>query len=271
VKTDTPLDLWLALRGFPALLARDIVVLRREMGFFLARTLMQPLLLLFVFTSVFPRIGQSVGGKGGAAAFSTLLVGGTMASAMLFQGIQAVALPLVQDFGYTREIEDRVLAPLPLWAIAVQKICSGAIQALIAALIVLPLAAFIPATPVHLDVNWAHIVFVLPLCALLSASLGLAVGTRAAPRHIPLIFSLVVVPMTFLGAVYYPWTALEPLPWLKLAVLLNPLVYLSEGLRMALTTDLPHMHPATIYGALCGFTLVLGWLGIQGFRRRVLS
>ena len=40
---------------------------------------------------------------------------------MIFQGVQAVALPLVQDFGYTREIEDRVLAPMPVWAVAVRE------------------------------------------------------------------------------------------------------------------------------------------------------
>ena len=42
-------------------------------------------------------------------------------------GVQAVALPLVQDFGYTREIEDRVLAPMPVWAVAAEKVASGAI------------------------------------------------------------------------------------------------------------------------------------------------
>ena len=64
---------------------------------------------------------------------------------MIFQGVQAVALPLVQDFGYTREIEDRVLAPMPVWAVAAEKVASGAIQALLASLVVFLLAAFIPA------------------------------------------------------------------------------------------------------------------------------
>ena len=79
------------------------------------------------------------------ANFATLLVGGTIASAMIFQGVQAVALPLVQDFGYTREIEDRVLAPMPVWAVAAEKVAGGAVQALLASLVVFPLALFIPA------------------------------------------------------------------------------------------------------------------------------
>ena len=109
------------------------------------RTIMQPLLLVFVFTYVFPKIGQGVGGSSAAEAqFSTLLMAGVVATSMIFQGVQAVALPLVQEFGYTREIEDRVMAPMPVWAVAVEKIAAGAIQALIAGLVVFPLAAVHP-------------------------------------------------------------------------------------------------------------------------------
>jgi ABC-2 type transport system permease protein len=232
---------------------------------------MQPLLLIFVFTYVFPKIGQSIGGARGATEFSTLLVGGVIASALIFQGVQAVALPLVQDFGYTREIEDRVLAPMPVWAVAVEKVTSGAIQAMIAALVVFPLAAVIPATPVHLHVHWFELITVLPLACVMSATLGLTIGTRVEPRQVPLIFSLLVIPMTFLGAVYYPWKNLTPLPWLKWAVLINPLVYMSEGMRMALTNGIPHMAAWAIYAALVGFTIAFLRFGIQGFKRRVLS
>ena len=257
--------------AFGALMLRDLAVLRKEIGMFLGRTVMQPLLLIFVFAYVFPKIGQAIGGARGAAGFSTLLVGGVIASALIFQGVQAVALPLVQDFGYTREIEDRVLAPMPVWAVALQKVASGAIQALIAALVVFPLAAFIPATPVHLHVHWFYLVTILPLACVMSAALGLTIGTRVEPRQVPLIFSLLVIPMTFLGAVYYPWKSLSPLPWLKVFVLINPLVYMSEGMRLSLTVGVPHMTPIAIYAALIVFTAAFLRLGISGFRKRVLS
>src|SRR5687768_3322185 len=111
------------------MLLRDLVVLRKSLAAFAARTVMQPLFTVFVFTYVFPKIGQGVGGGGAAsAAFSTLLVPGTVATASIFQGIQSVALPLVQEFGFTREIEDRVMAPLPVWAVAGEKLVAGAIQ-----------------------------------------------------------------------------------------------------------------------------------------------
>ena len=258
--------------AFVALLLRDVTVLRKEIGMFLGRTIMQPLLLIFVFTYVFPKIGQGIGGSGRAAeGFSTLLVGGVIASAMIFQGIQAVALPLVQDFGYTREIEDRVLAPLSVSALAFEKVVAGAVQAIIAGLVVFPLAFFIPANTVHLNIRPIYLVTLFPLGALMSAALGLTVGTRVEPRQVPLVFSLLVIPMTFLGCVYYPWATLQNIAWLKWAIVINPLVYLSEGLRLSMAKGVPHMPVLAIYAAIIGFTLLLLRWGIEGFRRRVLT
>ena len=129
---------------------------------------------MFVFTYVFPKIGQAIGGAHGAATFSTLLVGGVIASTMIFQGVQAVALPLVQDFGYTREIEDRVLAPMPVWAVAAEKVdvaarsrrCSRRSWCSRSPRSSRP-------TPVHLHVHWIYLLTLMPLAAVMSAALGL--------------------------------------------------------------------------------------------------
>jgi ABC-2 type transport system permease protein len=112
---------------------------------------------------------------------------------------------------------------------------------------------------------------VLPLSALLGASLGLTIGTRVNPRQVPLLFGVVVIPITFLGATYYPWASLGPIAWLKWLVLINPLVYMSEGFRIALTPQLQHMPTWGVYLALVAFTAALALWGIQGFRNRVLS
>jgi ABC-2 type transport system permease protein len=257
--------------AFGALLLRDLSVLRKEFGQFMARTVMQPLLFVFVFAYVFPKIGQGVGGAAGSVAFSSILVPGVVAIACIFQGIQAVALPLVQDFGYSREIEDRVMAPLPVWGVALEKVVAGAIQGLVAAAIVFPLALVVPATPVHLDVRPLLLFTLLPLAAFTAASLGLVLGTRVNPRQVPLLFGIVVIPIVFLGATYYPWANLTPIPWLKALVLLNPLVYMSEGMRVSLTPWVPHMAYWAIYGGMIGFIALFLVLGIDGFRKRVLS
>ncbi|MFN8019516.1 MAG: ABC transporter permease [Acidimicrobiales bacterium] len=254
--------------AFRALLARDLYVLRHNLREFIPRTVLQPLLLVFVFTYVFPKIGQSVGGNN--SAFSTMLVAGVLASVILFQGIQSVALPLVSEFGYTREIEDRVLAPLPVELVAVEKVVAGALQCVLAAAIVFPIAYFVPATPVHITYHWAVLLTLVPLACVGAAALGLMFGTMFDPRTVPLLFGIIVVPLTFLGCIYFPWQALEAIPWLQVVVLANPLVYISEGFRAALT-PVPHMSLWAIYPVLTAFTALFLWRGIEGFKKRVLA
>jgi len=257
-------------RAFLALLHRDLHVLRKHWFLFFVRTIMQPLLLMFVFTYVFPKIGQGVGGARGSAEFTTTLVAGVVGLAIVFQGIQAVALPLVQEFGYSKEIEDRVLAPLPTKIVGIQKIVTGMLNGLIAAVLVFPIAAVVPATPVHLKIHWLVLLTLAPLAGWVAAALGLVLGTRVAPQNVSYLFALVVLPLTFLGAIYYPWKALEAVRWLQIAVLVNPLVYMCEGFRAALT-GIPHMGLPWVYGALALFAVVLTWLGIAGFERRVVT
>jgi ABC-2 type transport system permease protein len=259
-----------ALAAFVGLLHRDLRVLTHEKGKFLIRTISQPLLLVFVFTYVFPTIGQGFSTSAGAS-FTDILVPGVLAITVLIKAIQSVALPLVQEFGYTREIEDRVMAPLPVWGVAVEKMVAGALQGLLAAAIVAPIALIVPAEPISLQINWPAFVGVLLLAPLAASALGLVLGTYVEPNTVPLMFSIVILPVTFLGATYYPWAALNPIPWLKVATLANPLVYMAEGFRLALTPQFETMPPLAVFAALVITTALLGWLAIRGFHRRVVS
>ena len=199
--------------AFAALLYRDLAVLKKNLREFIPRTIIQPFLLVFVFLYVFPKIGQGVGGgrAGGESFFATILVAGVVGLSILFQGIQSVALPMVQEFGYTKEIEDRVLAPLPVSLVAIGKVVAGALQGLVAACVVFPIAAFVHAAGVvpHLTIHWAILLTMIPLACITTASLGLTFGTKFDPRQVPALFALIILPITFLGGTYYAWTTLH--------------------------------------------------------------
>ena len=263
-------------RAFIGLFLRDLHVLQREKIPFLIRICMNPLLFLFVFTYIMPHMsgGAQLNPTAAMAGgnFSTVLLPGLMAVAIMFSGIAAVALPLAQEFGITREIDDRVMCPLPVAAVAIEKIVFSALQSMIAAAVVFPLAYYVPATPVVAHVNsWPFLILVLALASLTAGALGLVIGTSVKPAQIGLIFGTVVMPITFLGCVYYPWAKLDKMPILQHAVLINPIVYMSEGLRAALTPQLDHMHPVLIVTMLWFFLVLLTWLGIKGFVRRVIG
>jgi len=263
-------------RAFAGLFLRDLYVLRREFFPFVIRVCMNPLLFLFVFTYVIPHMttGAAMNPTGAMAgnAFSTVLLPGLMAVAIMFSGIAAVALPLAQEFGITREIDDRVMCPLPVPFVAIEKICFSAVQSVVAACIVFPLAYYVPTVhPTTHVSSWPFLILVVALASLTAGALGLTIGTSVKPQQIGLIFGVVVIPITFLGCVYYPWAALTHIRWLQMGVLINPIVYMSEGLRASLTPSLPHMNPYLILSMLVASLCLLTWLGIKGFLRRVIG
>ncbi len=268
---------WIALR---ALILRDLVVLRKHLVEFVVRTLVQPFLLCFVFLYVFPKIGQGIGASsvpGAESAFATVLVPGVVGLSIMFQGIQAVAMQLAQEFGFTREIEDRVQAPCPIWLVAISKVISGMAQGIISAALVLPIAAVVHASGVEANINlhWQFILTIVPLACLAMTSLGLLLGTSFEPRNLGLMFGFIVLPITFLGGTYYQWTHLAPVKigsfhWLQTVVLINPLIYVNDGMRAAFT-NAPHMHLYVIYPALLAFSALFLTLGLRNFRRKVLA
>ena len=86
---------------FFAFLRRDVRVAIRELPFFLVRTTMQPVLLLIVFGYLLPKMNFMAG------SYKTALLPGILAVSLTISAIQSVALPMVQEFGWTREIDDR--------------------------------------------------------------------------------------------------------------------------------------------------------------------
>jgi ABC-2 type transport system permease protein len=261
-----------ALRSFGALLLRDVSVEARNLPDFLLRTVLQPALFVFVFAYLFPRIGQGVGAGGAGDDFAGVIITGLVASTAVFTGVSTVSLPLSIEFGATREIEDRIMAPLPVWAVGAEKILFGAAQSLFAAAIVLPLGIWLSATPVAIEVHSPLLLITVALLACLtSGALGLVIGTLVRPDKMGLVFAALVVPLTFLGCVYYPWSQLDVVPWLQVGVLVNPLVYMSEGLRAALTPGVPHMPEWAVLGVGFAFLAALWFSAMRLFARRVTT
>jgi len=252
--------------GFAALLRRDVRVARRELPYFLTRTTLQPLLFVVVFGHLLPRMGFV------NRAYTAALLPGILGISLAFSSLQSVALPMVADFGFTKEIEDRLLAPVADWIVALEKVVSGILQGVLAALFVLPIARLIMGPIPSLALG--HPLEVLAVTVLGAASfstLGLVLGTVIQGQQIGLMFSIVVAPMIMFGCAYYPWTGLATIPWLQYAVLVNPLVYVSEGMRGALTPTLPHMPVPAVLAALTLVTGLLWVAGLRTFRRRAFS
>jgi ABC-2 type transport system permease protein len=253
-------------RVFRSLLARDVVVVRRELVYFLMRTAMQPLMICVVFGYLLPKMGFVRGG------YTSALLPGVLAQSLALAAVQSVALPMVTDFGFSREIEDRLLAPIPSWLVALEKVVSGTLQALIAAAFVLPIARLIMGPIDGLSItNVGPILLVTIFGAVAFSMMGLYLGCVVAAQQIGLLFGIVVAPMIMFGCAYYPWRSLDVAPVVKYAVLVNPLTYIAEGLRGVLIPHLPHMPLPAVLGALTLITVVFWRLGLRAFMKRAVG
>ena len=248
------------------MLARDPRVMRRSLAATFLRVVLQPLLFVFVFSYVIPKTGAAPAGT----AFATILVPGLVGSAIAMQGLLAVVFPLTMELSWQRSIEDRVLAPVPVPLLAVEKIVAASVQAVIGGLLVFPAVLLVhakgQAPQIHVE-NWPVFVVVVLAGAVLAAATGLLLGTLVAPDQVQVLFAGVLLPMTMLGCVYYPWAALAPIRWLQIAVLTNPVVYLSEGLRAALTPQLAHLPAAAFLAVLVAGATGLSLLATSTFTR----
>jgi ABC-2 type transport system permease protein len=181
-------------------------------------------------------------------------------------------MPLIGEFQFTHEIEDRLLAPIENHWLAIEKVCFGAAQAVVSGLAVIPAAWLLLRPGVELNLE-SPLMFagVTLLVALMSASGGLALGCSVGQNQIGLMFSMVLTPMIFFGCTYYPWSALASFPILQKVVLVNPIVYASEGLRGTLVPQFPHLPVIAVFLGLVIFDALLLVVGLRQFRRKAVT
>jgi ABC-2 type transport system permease protein len=254
------------MTAFLALLRRDLVVASRNAFLLMVSALTQPILVILVFGNILPRLGLV------AQDLGTVMVPGLMAIAILMAGVQGVLIPLVQDLSGSREVDERLLAPTSVFGVSAGRIVAGAIHAAAAGLVAGP-AMIVLMHGVGLgDVGpkWLVLLPLVVLCGLLSAAFGLTLGTKVQPRFSGLLFAVVLGPMMLFGCAYYPWVRLSAIGPVRYVFLLNPLTFMSEAMRLAVTPDTPHMPQPLLLAGLLGYLALFTVVGARSFERRTI-
>ena len=265
----------LAMTAFYAILRRDVVVTGRDFIPFLLQTLLQPLFFLFIFGTVLPSIGLA------RAGFGSVLLPGIVALTAFTAALQGVTLPLVLDLGFAREIDDRLLAPLPVWFVSAEKVLFAALRGLVAGAVIFPLAAWILGSEFAVRSDRIPVlILIMLLTSCAGATVGMTIGTLIKPEQIGLMFALILTPLLFTGCTYYPWSLLENIKWFQVITLFNPLTYAAEGMRYAMvpeqsffghTVAFPTLELKWVLLGLGATVVVFFVLGSRTFRRRVIT
>jgi ABC-2 type transport system permease protein len=256
---------WGPWRTGLAILRRDLFVTLREFPIFLAQVTLQPLFLLFVFGKVLTELGYA------RPDYQLVLFPGLVALAAVLTGLQSTALPLVIEFSYSNEIEDRLLAPLPIGAVAVEKVVFAAMRAFVAAAVMFPLGVWILGSIPWTASTFPAVLAMTVLGCLLGAAMGLILGTYVPPNRINVTFALVLTPLIFTGSSQYPWPSLSHLRWFQVVSACNPMTYVSEGLRGLMAPGIPHIQTWVCFVVAVASLVVLMVVGMIGFIRRALG
>ena len=252
-------------RAFRSVLWRDVFVTVTELPSFLAQVLLQPLFLLFVFGKVLASIGATQSG------YADLLFPGIVGLTLVTTGLQSTALPLVLDFSFGREIEDRLLAPMPIMLVAVEKMLFAALRAVVAAVVMFPVGWLVLGhIPGHSG-GIPLLLLTILLGAALGAAIGLTLGTLVPPSKITIMFAVIFTPLLFTGCTQYPWPSLSRLRWFQVVTACNPLTYVSESMRAALVPSVNHISPWIDIPVVIVAIGVFAAIGMAGFRRRALD
>ncbi|MBO4210159.1 ABC transporter permease [Micromonospora echinofusca] len=250
---------------FLAVLRRDLLVTGKELWVILVQVGLTPLFMLFVFDTILG--AQGVVGR----SFADLFLPGIIALAAFTTALQSVALPLVKEFGFTMEIEDRLMAPIPTGLVAVGKLVIATIRGLLAAVLIYPLGALVVGSAPWRPEGLPQALLVVLLGAWIGGGLGITLATILPIQRINITLSLVVTPIIWTGCIHYPWPRLSTIPWYQIVTLFNPMTYVSEGVRGALLPTVPHISPWACLAVLTAVAAITTATAVRGFTRRAIQ
>jgi ABC-2 type transport system permease protein len=258
----------LARQAFWAMVQRDLLIQARDAWEFVFRVAMLPFILILTYGFVLPTLGVL------PKSFPSQMFAGMVGMSMLITGIHGTAVPFTMDFNNMHEIEDRLQAPVSSTVVGLAKMLVGIIESFVGGLIVLPISLIFMGSRIDVTMGAGGILplaLVLVLISLASAALGLLVGTIVKPNQIAAMFPGFLMPVVFLGAIFFSWQSLSAIPVLQAIVLVNPLVYANEALRAILTPQIAHMPLVWSVLGLVAAIVIMGGLGFRRFHRMVVG
>jgi ABC-2 type transport system permease protein len=253
-------------KAFFAILRRDLFVSGKEFWVLLLQVALTPLFMLFIFAKVLTGAGYV------SAGYGHLLLAGNIALAAFLTSLQSVSFPLVMEFGWTKEIEDRLLAPLPVDLVTMEKMVMATLRGVLAAVVIYPIGALVlgsaPWNPAGLPLLAAALI----LGSWIGAGIGITIGTLVPPSKISILFAAILTPLMFTGATQYPWQSLDSRTWFQVITACNPLTYCAEAVRAALIpNEVPHIATWICLVALVISAVIFTVTGVLSFRKRAFA
>lgn len=203
--------------------------------------------------------------------FGVFQLGGLIAAAGLFE-LYASTIDLVSDFEGDRIISFNLALPFPSWMAIVSKAAYFFIIYTILALLMIPIGKICLWNQFDLAlVNWPKLLLIIIMLSIFYACFVLWVSSIITNMtKMGQVWSRFVFPMWFLGGFQFSWMAsYKTLPWLAIANLINPMIYITEAVRVALLGQDGFINFWLCLMAIALFSIICLYLGIVSLKKRL--
>ena len=193
-------------------------------------TLLFPVLLLFIFGSVFK------GDVAPGVTFSQYFLSGMIASGLVNTGFQqlAIMIPIERDFGTLKRLRGTPISPISYF-IGKMIMVFTTMVVQIAALLLFGVLLFGLNLPTTVD-KWLKFTWLVLLGSICSAILGIAFS--AVPKNgrgASAVVSPIVIILQFFSGVFFVFSTLPK--WMQDFAALFPLKWLTQGMRSVFLPD----------------------------------
>jgi ABC-2 type transport system permease protein len=240
------------IRGWTAIYAREMLILKRRLSRQISAWSVSPLLYLIAF---------------GYAMGKNLTVQGHAYIEFLLPGLAAMA-SMTQAFAISSEIniarfywhifEEFQAAPVSNTAYVMGEVLAGMTRALLAGGVILILGALFG---VFLSYNaFFWLAFLLNSAVFASLAVGLAMLVKSHADQ-SLLNSFIITPMAFLGGTFFP---VDHLPyWVQKILYLLPLTHAADAIRAASFGTRPRLSDYLILAALAVAAFIFAVLTVN--------
>ena len=209
-------------RGLIALTGREILRVLKLW----TQTVGAPVISSFLFILVFGlSLGNRIDSIGGVD-YDVFIVPGLITMAMV-QAAYANNSASVFQAKFDRYLNDILSAPMRAWEVNLGLSLGGVVRALLIGIALFALSLLVVDVPVEQPLV---LLLAVGLALVLFSALGVVVGIYAESwDHTAFVNNLVILPLTFLGGVFYSVDVL-PSPWEELSHV-NPIFFLVQAVR----------------------------------------
>lgn len=251
------------LNTFMALIERDLAVFWSTFFDRCINALIWGSLTVVVFEFIMPGVGL--------ANYGAFTAASGIASWGFFEVTENIAR-FVSDLEGDRSITYYLTLPLPQWAVFVRLAISNALQAMLIAIFFLPLFKLILRDSLPFaDFSTGKFIIMFLLGNLFFGFFSLFLASRINRLdEMGNVWLRIVFPMWFLGCFQFSWEVLAKMsPKMAIINLLNPMVYVMEGMRAAVLGQSGSLPFWNCCGAIIIATVIIGFFSTMKLRKKL--